>query len=72
MSAQPLAGIKIIDLTRVLAGPISAQMTDAVRAVAAYQKSRGLPKTGTLDWNTALSLPETGGHFLAMTPGNSL
>ena len=26
MSAQPLAGMKIIDLTRVLAGPISAQM----------------------------------------------
>jgi crotonobetainyl-CoA:carnitine CoA-transferase CaiB-like acyl-CoA transferase len=26
MSAQPLARIKIFDLTRVLAGPISAQM----------------------------------------------
>src|SRR6478735_5874799 len=26
MSVQPLAGVKIVDLTRVLAGPISAQM----------------------------------------------
>ena len=26
MSVQPLSGIKIVDLTRVLAGPISAQM----------------------------------------------
>lgn len=46
--------------------------TEAVQTVAKYQKSKGLPATGTLDWNTALSLPDTGAHFIAMTPGNAM
>jgi hypothetical protein len=45
--------------------------TEAVQAVAEYQKSKGLPKTGTLDWKTAISLPDTSDHLVAMTRGVS-
>jgi hypothetical protein len=44
---------------------------DAVQAVTKYQKSKGLPKTGSLDWKTAISLPDSDEHLVVMTHGFS-